>query len=91
MQDADRLDALGAVGIARCFLVGGSMGTELYHPDDPFCENRSPDDKSWSIDHFYSKLFKLPATMNTKSGKAEAEKRVAYMKAYLDKLSQEIN
>ncbi len=91
VQDADRLDALGAVGIARCFLVGGSMGTALYHPDDPFCENRSPDDKSWSIDHFYSKLFKLPATMNTKSGKAEAEKRVAYMKAYLDKLSQEIN
>lgn len=91
VQDADRLDALGAVGIARCFLVGGSMGTSLYNPDDPFCENRLPDDKSWSIDHFYNKLFKLPATMNTDSGRSEAEKRVAYMKAYLDRLSQEIN
>ena len=90
VQDADRLDALGAIGIARCFLVGGELKRELYHPEDPFCLNRPPDDSSWTIDHFYTKLFELPTMMHMDSAKKEAKKRVAFMKTYLDTLSKEI-
>lgn len=91
VQDADRLDALGAVGIARCFMVGGSLGHTLYDPDDPFCDERPPDDDIYSIDHFYEKLFRLPATMNTEAGRAEAERRVQFMRTYLDQLANEID
>lgn len=90
VQDADRLDALGAIGIARCFLVGGELNRNLYHPDDPFCLKRPPDDTRWTIDHFYSKLFELPAMMHTDSAKKEAKKRVAFMRTYLDALGKEI-
>lgn len=90
VQDADRIDALGAIGIARCFSVGGQMNSPLYNPDDPFCENRSPDDKKWTVDHFFVKLFKLPKTMHTDAARQMAEKRVEYMKDFLIELSAEI-
>lgn len=90
VQDADRLDALGAIGIARCFLVGGSLNRALYHPDDPFCLQREPDDTEWNVDHFYEKLLKLPRTMNTLSAKIEALRRADFMKAFLDRLREEI-
>jgi uncharacterized protein len=90
IQDADRLDALGAIGIARCFLVGGSLNRSLYNPSDPFCMEREPDDSVWTIDHFYEKLLKLPATMNTPTAKKEAQRRVEFMKSYLDHLRDEI-
>ena len=90
VQDADRLDALGAIGITRCLLTGGSMGSGIYHPDDPFCSERTPDDKAWMVDHFYAKLFRLPATMQTAAGKAEAERRVAMMEAFLEALGREV-
>lgn len=90
VQDADRLEALGAIGIARCMLTGGSMGTRLYEAGDPFCEHRDPDDRTYTLDHFYAKLFTLPATMKTEAGKVEAEKRVEYMKNYLQQLGDEI-
>lgn len=91
IQDADRLDALGAIGISRCLLVAGQLGRALYHPIDPFCEERAPDDSEWTIDHFYSKLFKLPETMKTEPGKEIADKRVEFMRKYLGKLAEEIN
>jgi uncharacterized protein len=90
VQDADRLDALGAVGIARCFMVGGDLGTNFYHPDDPFCESRPPDDGTYSLDHFYAKLLRLPDTMQTAAGREEAERRAAFMQSYLDQLTSEI-
>jgi len=90
VQDADRLDALGAVGIARCFLVGGQIGASLYHPDDPFCEDRPPDDRRYSIDHFYAKLLQLPNTMKTEAGRQEARRRADVMRTYLDDLRREI-
>jgi uncharacterized protein len=65
VQDADRLDSLGAIGIARCLLVGGHLGRALAASEDPFCVERSPDDGRYTIDHFYAKLLKLPATMQT--------------------------
>jgi len=90
VQDADRLDALGAIGIARCFLIGGSMNRALYNPTDPFCTERDPDDTKWNIDHFYEKLLKLPQTMNTQSAKKEALRRADFMKGYLERLREEI-
>jgi uncharacterized protein len=90
VQDADRIDALGAIGIARCFTVGGRLDTQIYNQEDPLCENREPDDSRWSVDHFYKKLFLLPGSMNTKSGKKMAGERVKFMKQYLSVLSGEI-
>lgn len=91
VQDADRLDALGAIGIARCMIVGGKLDRALYDAGDPFCSSRTPDDSRFTIDHFYSKLFNLPETMNTEAGKTEAAKRVRFMKKYLDELRREIS
>ncbi|WP_340104469.1 HD domain-containing protein [Rhodohalobacter sp. 8-1] len=90
VQDADRLDALGAIGIARCFSVGGELNNPMYHPDDPFAENREPDDTIWTVDHFYQKLFRLPDMLNTKTAKEVASKRVEYMKSFLQQVSAEI-
>lgn len=90
VQDADRLDALGAVGIARCFSVGGKLNRPLHAQEDPFCENREPDDASFTIDHFYSKLFKLPDSMKTEAGKREARKRVLFMEEFLKQFRGEI-
>ena len=59
VQDADRLDSLGAIGIARCLQVSTVLGVPLYNPDDTFCQQREPDDRNYTIDHFYSKLLKL--------------------------------
>jgi uncharacterized protein len=89
VQDADRLEAVGAIGIARCFLTGGSMGTPLYEPSDPFAANRDLDDRSYTLDHFYCKLLGLADTMKTEAGKAEAIKRTDYMKAFLQQLGSE--
>lgn len=90
VQDADRLEALGAIGIARCLLTGGSMGSQLYHEQDPFCATRQPADRDYAIDHFYAKLFSLPGTMKTRAGKREAKRRVAYMQGFLAQLRNEI-
>lgn len=90
LQDADRLDALGAIGIARVFLTGGTLGRELYHPDDPFCRAREPDDTKWNLDHFYKKLLKLEFGMHTKSAKSLAAARTAVMRRYLLDLEEEI-
>ena len=91
VQDADRLDALGAIGIARCFMVGGALDRQLYHPGDPFCTSRAPDDGTYTLDHFYEKLLDLPATMQTSAGRAEARRRAGFMRTYLDRLSAEID
>lgn len=91
VQDADRLDALGAIGIARCFTVGGALDQSLYNPDDPFCDDRVPDDDTYTIDHFYAKLLRLPDTMQTEAGRNEAERRAAFLRQYLDRLRDEIS
>ncbi len=90
LQDADRLDALGAIGIARVFATGGSLKRPFYNIDDPFCKKRNADDKIWTLDHFFQKLLKLEFLMNTKSGKIEAKKRTRILKEYLKQLKQEI-
>jgi uncharacterized protein len=90
LHDADRLDALGAIGIARVFATGGSLKRPFYNIVDPFCKTRTPDDKIWTVDHFYQKLLKLESLMNTKSGKIEAKKRTSILKEFLKQLKQEI-
>ncbi len=90
LQDADRLDALGAIGIARVFATGGLLKRPFYNIDDPFCKRRIPDDKTWTVDHFFQKLLKLESLMNTKSGKAEAKKRTRILKEFLNQLKQEV-
>ncbi|MBI2643427.1 MAG: HD domain-containing protein [Nitrosarchaeum sp.] len=90
LQDADRLDAIGAIGIARVFAVSGSEKRPFYNVTDPFCKNRIPDDEIWALDHFYRKLLKLESLMNTKSGKIEAKKRTKVLKDFLNELKKEI-
>ena len=90
LQDADRLDALGAVGIARVFSVSGSKKRQFYQFDDPFSKNRSPNDKKWALDHFFKKLLIIEKLMNTKAGKIEAKKRTILLKNYLRDLEKEI-
>ena len=90
LQDSDRLDALGAIGIARVFATGGSLERPFYNTADPFCQKRLPDDKMWTVDHFFQKLLKLESMMNTKSGKMEAKMRTRVLKEFLRHLKQEI-
>jgi uncharacterized protein len=90
VQDADRLDALGAVGVARCMQVSGALNRPLYSLDDPFCEMREPDDTLYSIDHFYSKLFHIADSLNTPSAQLEARRRKEVMQIFLRDLALDI-
>jgi uncharacterized protein len=90
VQDADRLDALGAVGLARCLMLGGALGRLLYVAGDPFCERRPADDSAACVDHFYTKLLKLGDTMQTAGGKAEAGRRTEFLRQFLAELKREI-
>ena len=90
VQDADRLDAIGAVGVARCFATAGVLNREFYSEFDPFCKDRLPDDSKYTIDHFYKKLFKIAATLNTRSAQIEGQKRIQAMRVFLESISSEI-
>jgi uncharacterized protein len=90
VQDADRLDGLGAIGIARCFATAGLLKRPFYNPDDPFCELRPPDDARYTIDHFFKKLFKTAETLKTESGRQEGHRRVQVMRDYLAMLRMDI-
>lgn len=90
VQDADRLDALGAVGIARTLMLGAAMGKPLYDEDEPLPLTRPPDDGRNVIDHFYTKLLRLAEMMQTESGRREAERRTQLMRVYLAELGREI-
>jgi uncharacterized protein len=87
-QDADRLDAIGAIGIARAFNYGGFKGREIYNPTIPPQEYKSKEGYRSSIsptlNHFYEKLLLLKDKMNTSSGKRKAQQRHAFMESYLD-------
>ena len=91
VQDADRLEALGAIGVARVFATGASFGAGLWHPVDPWGEARDLDDKAWSLDHFEKKLLKLAADMKTASGRRLAGARQRAMLAYLAALRAELD
>lgn len=90
VQDADRLDALGAIGILRCAAVNTQMKSTFYDPFDPMAESRELNDKQFMVDHYFVKLFKLPDLMNLPEAKALANQRVHYMKNFLQELMGEI-
>jgi uncharacterized protein len=91
LQDADRLDAIGAIGIARTFSVGGSENRSLYNPTDPFYESeRQLDDMQWTLDHIKKKLMILKNSMYTKTAKKIAEERTEFMELFLNQLRKEI-
>ncbi|MFC3032365.1 HD domain-containing protein [Pseudoalteromonas fenneropenaei] len=90
VQDADRMDALGAIGISRCMKVGGAIARHIYHAEDPFCEAREANDKRYTLDHFFIKLLHIQDGMHTNAAKAEAKRRTDYMYGFLDQLRSEI-
>ncbi|AZJ33113.1 uncharacterized protein SAMN05444344_1104 [Tenacibaculum mesophilum] len=95
IQDADRLDAVGAVGIARCFNYGGFKNRELYNPEIPpnlkMTKEEYKKSTAPTINHFYEKLLLLKDKMNTTTGKAIAEQRHAYMEGFLEQFYKEWN
>jgi uncharacterized protein len=90
LQDADRLDALGAVGMARCFYVAGRMGSGLYSADDPAATRRPLDDQRFALDHFGAKLFKVAGNFQTAAGQALADERSRTVRAFFDTFLAEI-
>lgn len=91
VQDADRLDGLGAIGIARCFATAGLLKRPFYSEQDPFCITRDPQDNRYTVDHFYQKLFKTAQSLKTEAGRREGFHRIETMKSFLDSLSNELS
>jgi uncharacterized protein len=89
VQDADRLDALGAIGIARCFMTAGTMQASLYCPTDPLGSHRPLEDRKYAVDHFFEKLFKLPEQMQTQAGQKLAGERAQFLHDFLKQMSLE--
>jgi uncharacterized protein len=90
LQDADRLDAIGAMGIARCFASCAEMGSAFYDLEDPFAERRPLDDKRFGLDHFEKKLLRLEAGMFTEAARIMAKERGEVMRAFLSAMRREI-
>jgi uncharacterized protein len=90
LQDADRLDAIGAVGIARCFYVAGRMGSSLYSPDDPAATRRTLDDQRFALDHFGAKLFQVAGNFQTAAGRSLAAERTRTMHDFFDAFVAEV-
>jgi len=90
LQDADRLDAIGAIGLARVFSFSGTNNRPFYDTKDPFSKNRPTNDNKWALDHFYEKLLRLEQKMNTRTGKSIAKKRTKFLKFFLKELKNEI-
>ncbi|NTU82585.1 MAG: HD domain-containing protein [Chloroflexales bacterium] len=90
VQDAERLDALGAVGLARCLMHSGQLGQRLYDPAEPFASRRAPDAAVSAIDQCFTSMLPMGPTMATAAGRAEAERRIAFLRAFLRQLGHEI-
>ncbi|MBL5828298.1 HD domain-containing protein [Serratia sp. T13T92] len=90
LQDADRLDAIGMIGVARCFYIGGRMRSALYDATDPLAQQRQYDDKRFTLDHFETKLFKLQEGFQTAAGRRMAALRTERMRRFLSELLEEV-
>lgn len=90
LQDADRLEAVGALGILRTASTGVKLGARYFDEGDPWARARPLDDAKFTVDHFFKKLLKLGATMRTRAGRVEAARRTKHMMAFLEELAVEI-
>jgi uncharacterized protein len=90
LQDADRLDSLGLIGVARTFYIAGRMGSQLYHPGDPSGTRRDLDDRTYGLDHFPLKLLKLADGFQTQTGRQLAGERHARLAEFHDQFLDEI-
>jgi uncharacterized protein len=90
LQDADRLDSLGMLGVARTFYVAGRMGSALYDPQDPEANDRDYDDTRFCIDHFQTKLLHLADGFQTTTGQRLAHVRHDRLKGFLEQFKEEI-
>ena len=90
VQDADRLDALGAIGIARLWVTAGVLGSDLHHAEDPAAMQRDLEDRVYGLDHIPAKLLKLPELMNTESGKRLARNRAEYVSHFRERFLSEL-
>ena len=90
VQDADRLDSLGMLGVARTFYIAGRMGSALYDPQDPQAKHRDYDDKRFCLDHFQTKLLHLADGFQTGSGQRLAQIRHERLKGFMEQLMEEI-
>nr|CAD6420001.1 HD domain-containing protein [Rhizobium sp. Q54] len=90
LQDADRLDAIGMMGAARCFYIAGRMSSGLYDPSDPLAKERPLDDRRFAIDHFQTKLLKLADGFQTAAGRALAQERHQRLEQVLELFLDEI-
>ncbi len=91
LQDADRLDAIGAVGIARCFYTAGRMGSKLYDALDPQGKERDLDDRRYALDHFPMKLLRLATGFQTRTGSRMAQERHSRLQAFYDVFTGELD
>jgi uncharacterized protein len=91
VQDADRLEALGAIGLARCLMTAGAVRDELYDALEPIAVDRELNDTKFAVDHFFKKLFLLPSQMQTRAGRELAEQRAGFLAVFLQQLGQEAN
>lgn len=90
VQDADRLESLGAIGLARVFYTAGALGRPLFDSEDPLGKERELDDVKWTLDHFQKKLLRLPETMQTEAGRLLAEHNADFLVHYMAKLCAEL-
>lgn len=90
VQDADRMEALGAIGAARCFYTSGLLKRQLFHPTDPLANARGLDDREFALDHFELKLYKLPEMMQTEAGKRMAKKKAEFLRHFSAVLLEEL-
>ncbi|MEB6378308.1 phosphohydrolase [Leclercia adecarboxylata] len=90
VQDADRLEALGAIGLARVFAVSGALGVPLFDAEDPFADKRELNDRAFALDHFQTKLLRLPQTMQTAAGRELARQSADVLIQFMARLSAEL-
>ncbi|MBN2798860.1 MAG: HD domain-containing protein [Deltaproteobacteria bacterium] len=95
LQDADRLDAIGAIGVARALTTAQAMASRgakvrLYHPEDPLAQGRVPDDRRYALDHFPVKLLRLAEALHTPSARAEGRRRQEALRCFLEALAREV-
>jgi len=92
LQDADRLDAIGMIGVARLFYVSGRMGSQLYDARDPAAHRRELDDKRFAVDHFTTKIFTLAQGFQTRTGRQMAtvrhERAQRFLREFLDEIGE---